>query len=84
MSGKGDSERSSATLKAFGCSLVAALGSGMLLGHLHGSLGPPNATQLEVAAAALATCPWVAQTLAAVAALGVPFVEEILALEAER
>jgi len=63
-------------LQAFGCSLLAALGSGALLGHVHGTLGPPNASQLEVAAAALARCPWVAQALAAVASLGMPFVEE--------
>lgn len=66
------------SLKAFGCSLLAALGSGALLGHVHGTLGPPNASQLEVAAAALARCPWVAQALAAVASLGMPFVEETM------
>ena len=41
-----------------------------MLGYLHGSLGPPSATQLEVAAAALARSPWVAQAVAAVAVLG--------------
>lgn len=63
-------------LQAFGCSLLAALGSGALLGHVHGTLGPPNASQLEVAAAALARCPCIALALAAVASLGLPFVEE--------
>ena len=64
------------SLKAFCCSSLAALGSGALLGHVQGTMGPPNASQLEVAAAALARCPWVAQALAAAASLGMPFVEE--------
>lgn len=65
-----------AFLQAFCCTLLAALGSGTMLGYLHGSLGPPSATQLEVAAAALARSPWVAQAVAAVAVLGAPLVEE--------
>ena len=48
-----------------------------MLGYMHGTLGPPSATQLEVAAAALARSPWVAQAVAAVAVLGAPLVEEI-------
>jgi len=52
-----------------------------MLGYLHGSLGPPSATQLEVAAAALARSPWVAQAVAAVAVLGAPLVEEISSLQ---